>query len=69
MAKFLTVTEKGKESMINLDWVEHIIPEDDEGGRTVIFFAFNGHGGPSQDYMVVDQSYERIKNMVRGLTE
>lgn len=58
---FIVIHENGEERMINLNWVEEVRPTDNQA---VIYFAFQSNGTIEQDYILADESYDRVKMMI-----
>jgi len=59
MAKFIEVHVAGTARLINLDWVEEIIPSE---GKSTIYYGFAAEG--SQDYITPDEAYEELRLMI-----
>lgn len=61
MAKFIEVTDlDGIKRLINTDWIEEIW----KGDNAIIYFAFKAEKMVDQDYIVVKESYEKIKRAI-----
>ena len=60
MAKFIEVHEGGIARLINMDWVEEIVPSD---GDCTVYFAFVA-GQSFQDYITPDESYDQLRLMI-----
>lgn len=61
MADFIEVHLQGKPRLVNLDWVEDIWPTEN---GTQIYFAFTSPDDTSQDFITIDESYDKIKSIV-----
>ena len=59
---FITVHSKGKEALINVDWIEMVVEEDD--GSCTIYFSFNLPNADEQDYTKPEESYLDIKRKI-----
>lgn len=62
MGKFIEIISKGSPVLINLDWVEMVNRSED--GTATIYFAFTVPNGCEQDYILTDESYERIADLI-----
>lgn len=62
MPDFIEVHENGEERLVNLRWVEEVMPDDD--GKAVIYFAFQGVGYIEQDCIKTDESYADVKCLI-----
>ena len=61
MADFIEVHWQGKPRLVNLDWVEDIWPTEN---GTQIYFTFTSPDDTSQDFITIDESYDKIKSIV-----
>lgn len=61
MADFIEVHQQGKPRLVNLDWVEDILPTEN---GTQIYFAFTSHDGANQDFFTADETYEEVKRLI-----
>jgi hypothetical protein len=61
MADFIEVHRQGEPRLVNLDWVEDIWPTENE---TQIYFAFTSPDDTSQDFITIDESYDKIKRII-----
>lgn len=61
MADFIEVHRQGEPRLVNLDWVEDIWPA--ENGAQ-IYFAFTSPDDVSQDFITIDESYDKIKRII-----
>lgn len=61
MADFIEVHLQGEPRLVNLDWVEDIWPT---GNGTQIYFAFTSPDDTSQDFITIDESYDKIKRII-----
>lgn len=61
MSDFIMVHVNGESRMINLYWVEEVCDND---GAATIYFAFTGPECVEQDYIVPDETYNEIVNMI-----
>lgn len=60
MAKFIEVHVAGIPRLINLDWVEEIIPSQE---KSTIYYGFSGEEN-FQDYIIPDETYEELRLMI-----
>lgn len=61
MADFIEVHQQGKPRLVNLAWVEDVLPTEN---GTQIYFAFNSPDATSQDFITTDESYDEIKRII-----
>lgn len=67
MPKFIIVhdhAEDGEERLFNLAWVEEVRPG--ACGRADIYFAYKVDGYCEQDYILAQETYEEVKQMILG---
>ena len=61
MADFVEVHTNGIPNLVNLAWVEDILPTEN---GTQIYFAFTSPDGANQDFFTADESYDEIKRII-----
>ena len=61
MADFIEVHLQGEPRLVNLDWVEEVWPT---ANGTQIYFAFASPAETSQDFITIDESYDKIKGII-----
>lgn len=59
---FITVHFKGKEVMLNTDWIEMVTESDD--GSCTIYFSLCIPNSDEQDYLKPEESYQDVKRMI-----
>lgn len=62
MSKFIEILSNGLPVLVNLDWVEMINRTED--GTAMIYLAFTIPNNVEQDYILTDENYERIADLV-----
>lgn len=60
--RFIEVHEKGLKRLINLNWISEI--RESEEGIVTIYFAFISPGCFEQDHIIVDESYDKLLNII-----
>lgn len=66
MAKFIQVHCNGQARLLNLDWVEEIWDDGNDGA--IIYYAFACPNRPDQDIAHVDEKYDDLVYMIRRQT-
>lgn len=61
MSDFITVHVDGEERIINLAWVEEILPNCN---FTTIHFAFQSADSVEPDYIYADETYAMLKKKI-----
>ena len=63
MAKFIEVTCKDEKWLLNANIIEQVTEKD---SGSIIYLAYDCPGAYEQDYMIVQESYEQVRQMLIG---
>lgn len=62
MPKFLPVHHEGTEVLINLAWIEEVLPT--KVGGACIYMAFQTEGRIEQDFITTNEPYNLVRQMI-----
>lgn len=62
MTNFIEVHSNGARHLINTDWIEEILEENDY--RATIYFAFSSTNIYNQDFIKTDETYSQIQEKI-----
>ena len=62
MNKFIEVHSKGERHLVNINWIEEVY--EDYSNNVTIFFAFNIPNEIEQEILKIDETYEKIRELL-----